>query len=49
MMLGLSHVYRTAKDVVKEVNSKAYVEPAEGCSLPAPLLYLSAFPFAADL
>lgn len=40
VMLGLSHVYGMVKDVVKEVNSKAYVVPAEGCSFPAPLLYL---------
>lgn len=49
MMPGLSHVYRTVKDVVKEVSSKACAGPAEACSLPAPLLYLSAFPVAADL
>lgn len=34
-MLGLSRVYRTVKDVVKEVNRKACAGPAEGCSLPA--------------
>lgn len=34
-MLGLSRLYRSVKDIVKEVTRKARAGPAEGCSLPA--------------